>query len=219
MVAMTTVSVANATVCNPPVLTQEPAAPTAAERELYTRGQNLYLQGNYTQSAEVLINFLQTYPNSMIKDLALLWLGRAYYRVGKFVEAEEVGKRLRSIKDTPFADIYDAELTTARREAAQLSRANAESKRQPAAPAATSRVTSPNGRSRSVERAREKPAASAGVNTQTNTPKRQATVATKPSPTRTVAGDAPRQPAKSVAGKSTRPSTTDKRTATAKGGP
>jgi len=152
MVAMTTVSVANATVCNPPVLTQEPAAPTAAERELYTRGQNLYLQGNYTQSAEVLINFLQTYPNSMIKDLALLWLGRAYYRVGKFVEAEEVGKRLRSIKDTPFAEIYDAELTTARREAAaQSNRAkNSESRARPVTTAPTSRVTSPSGRSRSV---------------------------------------------------------------------
>src|SRR5687768_5542776 len=180
MVAMTTVSVANATVCNPPVLTQEPAAPTAAERELYTRGQNLYLQGNYTQSAEVLINFLQTYPNSIIKDLALLWLGRAYYRVGKFVEAEEVGKRLRSIKDTPFADIYDAELTTARRDAAaQLSRAKVESKRQAAAPAATSRVTSPSGRKRYVESPGEKPPASADLNTPTNTPKRQAAAATK----------------------------------------
>ncbi|MEO8435350.1 MAG: hypothetical protein ABI596_10685 [Pyrinomonadaceae bacterium] len=220
MLAMATGPVAKAAAHFSSLAMQEPLAPTAAEREMYTRGQNLYLQGNYTQSAEVLVSFLQIYPNSIIKDLALLWLGRAYYRVGKFVEAEEVGKRLRSIKDTPFADIYDAELTTTRREAAaQVRRTNAESKASPAAPAATSRVTSPNGRSRSVEGSGEKPAASAAVNTEPNAAKRQAPVAPKPGRTRTVAGDVARQQAKSVAGKSTRPSTTNKGTARVKGGP
>ncbi|MEP6706495.1 MAG: tetratricopeptide repeat protein [Pyrinomonadaceae bacterium] len=98
--------------------TQDSAAPSAAEKELFTKGQNLYLLGNYTQAAEVLEGFLITYPNSIIADLVLLWLGRSYYQLGKFSEAVDVGKRLRAIKDTPFADIYDSELASARREAA-----------------------------------------------------------------------------------------------------
>ena len=98
--------------------TQDSAAPTAAEQEMFTKGQKLYLQGNYTQAAEVLVNFLKSYQNSIITDLTLLWLGRSYYQVGKFTEAVQVSKRLRAIKDTPFADIYDSELESARREAA-----------------------------------------------------------------------------------------------------
>lgn len=218
MLAMVSGPIAKAAPYLALIAMQEPVAPTTAERELYTRGQNLYLQGNYTQSAEVLISFLQTYPQSMIKDLALLWLGRAYYRVGKFVEAEEVGKRLRAIKDTPFAEIYDAELTTARREAAaQLSRTNTESKPRPAPEAATSRVTSPGGRSRYVEGSAEKPVTPV-VNAQTDAAKRQTSVATKPGRIRMVASDVTRQPEKSGAGKSTRQSTTTKGTARAKTG-
>ena len=211
ILALATAPVAMAAPYVASVAMQEPAAPTAAERELYTRGQNLYLQGNYTQSAEVLISFLQTYPNSMIKDLTLLWLGRAYYRVGKFVEAEEVGKRLRAIKDTPFADIYDGELTTARREAAaQLSRTNAESKARPTTQVATSRVTSPSGRNRSVEDSAEKLPASTPVKTAMNAGKGEGSSAPKPGRTRTVTGDMTRQSAESVPGKSTGRSTANK---------
>jgi len=101
---------------------QEAAAPGNAERTLFTQGQNLYLQGSHTTAAEVLEKFLVTYPNSILTDLTLLWLGRSYFQLGRFSEAEEVGKRLHAIKDTPFADIYDNELKTALREAAQQPR-------------------------------------------------------------------------------------------------
>ena len=119
---------AKATIQPPANQTQDPAAPTAAEQELFTRGQKLYLQGNYTQAAEALVNLLKNYPNSIITDLTLLWLGRSYYQLGKFTEAQQVSKRLRAIKDTPFADIYDSELASARREAAsrQMSAATGE---------------------------------------------------------------------------------------------
>lgn len=71
------------------------------------------------------MDFLKSYPNSIITDLSLLWLGRSYYQLGKFTEAVQVGKRLRAIKDTPFADIYDSELESARREAASRERSAA----------------------------------------------------------------------------------------------
>ncbi|HYY55882.1 MAG TPA: tetratricopeptide repeat protein, partial [Pyrinomonadaceae bacterium] len=96
---------------------QDGDVPSDAEQALFTKGQNLYNQGRYDQAAAVLQDFLKSYPNSIITDLTLLWLGRSYMQLGKLNDAEQVGQRLRTIKDTPFADIYESELTTARREA------------------------------------------------------------------------------------------------------
>ncbi|MEA2172819.1 MAG: hypothetical protein QOD00_411 [Blastocatellia bacterium] len=95
---------------------QDSDVPSDAEQAMFTKGQNLYLSGRYEQAAGVLQDFLKTYPKSIILDLTLLWLGRSYMQLGKFEEAQTVGQRLREIKDTPFADIYDGELQTARRD-------------------------------------------------------------------------------------------------------
>ncbi|HEX8473441.1 MAG TPA: tetratricopeptide repeat protein [Pyrinomonadaceae bacterium] len=90
--------------------------PTAEEEKLFNRGQDLFVQGRHEQAAAVFQDFLKTYPNSVITDLILLWLGRSYMQVGKLQEAEQVGQRLRAIKDTPFIEIYDSELQVARTE-------------------------------------------------------------------------------------------------------
>lgn len=95
---------------------QQEDIPSDAEQAMFTKGQNLYNQGRYDQAATVLQEFLKTYPRSIISDLTLLWLGRSYMQLGKLQEAEQVGTRLRAIKDTPFADIYEGELETARAE-------------------------------------------------------------------------------------------------------
>lgn len=95
---------------------QQEDVPSDAEQALFTKGQNLYNQGHYDEAAVALQEFLKTYPRSIITDLTLLWLGRSYMQMGKLAEAEQVGARLREIKDTPFAEIYAGELETARRE-------------------------------------------------------------------------------------------------------
>ncbi len=95
---------------------QEPDIPSDAEQAMFTKGQNLYNQGRFDQAAVVLQDFLKTYPRSIITDLTLLWLGRSYMQLGKLQEAEQVGAQLKTIKDTPFADIYEGELATARAE-------------------------------------------------------------------------------------------------------
>jgi uncharacterized repeat protein (TIGR01451 family) len=95
---------------------QQDDVPPDVEQAMFTKGQNLYNSGRYDQAVTVLNGFLKTYPNSIITDLTLLWLGRSYMQLGKIQDAEQVGQRLRSIKDTPFADIYEGELQTARRE-------------------------------------------------------------------------------------------------------
>ena len=96
---------------------QQDDIPSDAEQAMFTKGQNLYNQGRYDQAVTVLSDFLKTYPRSIITDLTLLWLGRSYMQLGKLKDAEQISQRLHAIKDTPFADIYDGELETARAEA------------------------------------------------------------------------------------------------------
>lgn len=97
---------------------QESDVPSDAEQAMFTRGQTLYNQGRYDQAAVVLRDFLKQYPNSIITDLTLLWLGRSYMQMGRIQDAEQISQKLRAIKDTPFAEIYEGELQAARREAA-----------------------------------------------------------------------------------------------------
>lgn len=97
---------------------QDQDAPPDAEQAAFNRGQTLYNQGRYEQAAGVLSDFLKNYPNSIITDLSLLWLGRSYIALGRINDAEQVAVRLRGIKDTPFTEIYDDELSSARKEIA-----------------------------------------------------------------------------------------------------
>jgi uncharacterized repeat protein (TIGR01451 family) len=92
--------------------------PTQAEQEVFNRGRALFAQGQYGDAAAIFSDFLGKNPNSFIADLMLLWLGRSYIELGRFGEAEEVAERLRKINDTPFLDIYESELRTARTETA-----------------------------------------------------------------------------------------------------
>ena len=98
--------------------TQSQDTPPDVEQAMFNRGQKLYNDGRYEQAANLLNDFLKTYPNSIITDLTLLWLGRSYIALGRIKDAEQVGERLRGIRDTPFIDIYDDELTAARKEIA-----------------------------------------------------------------------------------------------------
>ncbi|MFL6210696.1 MAG: tetratricopeptide repeat protein [Pyrinomonadaceae bacterium] len=97
---------------------QDQDTPPDVEQAMFNRGQKLYNDGRYEQAVALLNDFLKTYPNSIITDLTLLWLGRSYIALGRIKDAEDVATRLRGIRDTPFIDIYDDELTSARKEVA-----------------------------------------------------------------------------------------------------
>lgn len=90
--------------------------PSKAEEAMFTRGQNFYIQGRYEQAASSFNEFLKAHPNSVITDLTLLWLGRSYMQLGRWQDAEQIGQRLRTIKDTPFIEIYESELQASRNE-------------------------------------------------------------------------------------------------------
>jgi uncharacterized repeat protein (TIGR01451 family) len=113
-------------------------APTQAEQAVFNKGRDLFSKGQFEQAATVFRDFLKTNPNSFIADLMLLWLGRSYIELGQVREAEQVAARLRQIPDTPFSDIFDGELQTARRELASRPPAAA---RPTPTPAAVARAT------------------------------------------------------------------------------
>jgi len=123
---------------------QQDDTPPDVEQAMFTKGQNFYNQGRYEQAATVFRDFLKNYPNSIITDLTLLWLGRTYIAQGRLPDAEGVAARLRSIKDTPFVEIYEGELQTAQTERA----ARGATPQPTATPAATrqesAQVTTPN---------------------------------------------------------------------------
>ncbi len=123
------------------VVKQDQDAPPDAEQAAFNRGQTLYNQGKFEQAAGVLNDFLKNYPNSIITDLSLLWLGRSYIALGRIREAEQIGERLRGIKDTPFTEIYDDELSAARKELAARGPVAAQPSRSPVVrPAPTPRT-------------------------------------------------------------------------------
>ena len=104
-------------------------APTKAEETAFSRAQNLYYQKQYEQAAAAFRDFLKNYPDSIILDLTLLWLGRSYIELNRIRDAEQVAQQLRTIRDTPFIEIFEGEL--------QAARATAASRPQPAQPQPT----------------------------------------------------------------------------------
>lgn len=85
-----------------------------AERTVFVKGQNLYNLGLYYEAIAVFGDFLTVYPQSPIKDLVLLWLGRCHLRVGNVGAAEQIAKRLGEVPDTQFVSLYEEELRVAR---------------------------------------------------------------------------------------------------------
>jgi len=97
------------------VFQQDGADPSTAEQDMFLQAQRLYEKNQFEQSVKVLQELLKTYPQSSISDLTLLWLARSYIGLNNLREAERVGARLRLVRDTPFLEIYEAELGDARR--------------------------------------------------------------------------------------------------------
>ncbi|HAO93962.1 MAG: tol-pal system protein YbgF [Deltaproteobacteria bacterium GWB2_55_19] len=67
----------------------EAQAPAKAEGpdELYNKGQDLFLNGNFEESRKVFARFLKAYPDHTLSDNALYWVGESYYSEKDFVAA------------------------------------------------------------------------------------------------------------------------------------
>jgi hypothetical protein len=156
--------------------------PPDVEQAMFTKGQNFYNQGRFEQAASTFRDFLKTYPNSIITDLTLLWLGRTYIAQNRLSEAEGIVPRLRTIKDTPFVEIYEGELQAARTE--MIARGGAATPQPTATPAATERaqVTANRPTSR-VPSATPTPTPVARLVGRSNAPRMRATPLPTPVPT------------------------------------
>ncbi|HEX8136589.1 MAG TPA: tetratricopeptide repeat protein [Pyrinomonadaceae bacterium] len=176
-------------------LVQDGDVPSDAEQAMFTKGQNLYNQQRYDQAAAVLKDFLKTYPNSIITDLTLLWLGRSYMQLGKLEDAEQVGQRLRAIKDTPFADIYESELMTARRESATARAPETRSTPQPVTTASPSptpaRTTAANTRATQPSVTQPRTAPSPAATSTTTARNSNPTASPSPTPRRITGNPTP----------------------------
>ncbi|HZT58304.1 MAG TPA: tetratricopeptide repeat protein [Pyrinomonadaceae bacterium] len=154
-----------------PAPAQQNDTPTQAEQDTFNRGRALFAKGQYDQAATVFRDFLKTHPDSFIADLMLLWLGRSYIELGKLQEAEQVAQRLHAMKDTPFTDIYDTELQTAKSEAGTrtvTASASPTPSTQPTTPATVAKAT-PTPRP-TLNIARPTPTPSEVARANTNTP-------------------------------------------------
>ncbi|HEX5708798.1 MAG TPA: tetratricopeptide repeat protein [Pyrinomonadaceae bacterium] len=190
--------------------------PSDAEQGLFTRGQNLFIQGRYEQAIVVLQDFLKTYPNSVITDLTLLWLGRSYMEMGNLAEAEQVGQRLRTIRDTPFIDIYESEIQAAREKPARPApvRPRAEPTSTPAAVVARATPTPAPPTARQLPGRRARNAATNNVaanNTPTRTDSGAPTLAARGGGNRTRSSRRVTAPAANAAQPQTTPTTTASR--------
>lgn len=57
------------------------------DHKLFVSGFDAYQQKNYSVSLQKLKELLAKYPDSPLRDLALFWLSRSYYRTGNLAEA------------------------------------------------------------------------------------------------------------------------------------
>ena len=155
-----------------PAPAQQNDTPSQAEQDTFNRGRALFAKGQYDQAATVFRDFLKAHPDSFIADLMLLWLGRSYIELGKLDEAERVAQRLHAMKDTPFTDIYDTELQTAKSEAStrtMTASASPTPTAQPT-PAATVARATPTPQRPTLNIARPTPTPAEVARANTNTP-------------------------------------------------
>jgi len=58
------------------------------EHAAYNLAFEVLKNGDYTQSAQLFLDFLQTYPNGTYAPNALYWLGESYYAAGDYATAQ-----------------------------------------------------------------------------------------------------------------------------------
>lgn len=63
------------------------AAKPLGPKRLYSKGQNLFLEGRYASAREVFSLFTDSYPKHSLADNALYWLGEAHYSEQEYKSA------------------------------------------------------------------------------------------------------------------------------------
>ncbi len=83
------------------------------DSRLFLTGFDLYQKKEYDGATAQLKELLASYPDSPLRDMAIFWLSRTYYRSGNQQEAARLYSQLvREYPDTPLKGMVDDEFRT-----------------------------------------------------------------------------------------------------------
>ncbi len=92
----------------PPALCKE-----TEDSQAFIAGFNAYQQKNYVSSIEKMNEVLRKYPDTPLRDMALFWLSRSYYKVGNQQEAARyLSQFSKEYPDNPLKNTVEEELLT-----------------------------------------------------------------------------------------------------------
>lgn len=92
----------------PPAFCQE-----TEDSQVFITGFNAYQQKDYASSIEKMNEVLQKYPDSPLRDMALFWLSRSYYKTGNQQEAARyLSQFTKEYPDNPLKSTVEDELLT-----------------------------------------------------------------------------------------------------------
>lgn len=81
------------------------------DSQVFIAGFNAYQQKDYASSIEKMNEVLQKYPETPLRDMALFWLSRSYYKAGNHQEAARYLSQLsKEYPDNPLRNTVEEEL-------------------------------------------------------------------------------------------------------------
>lgn len=90
----------------PPAFCQE-----TEDSQVFIAGFNAYQQKDYASSIEKMTEVLEKYPDTPLRDMALFWLSRSYYKTGNQREAARYLSQLsKEYPDNPLKSTVEDEL-------------------------------------------------------------------------------------------------------------
>ncbi len=82
------------------------------DSEIFITGFNAYLKKDYKEAIENLSSVLEKYPDTSLRDMAILWLSRSHLKAGNQQEAGRyMAKFLKECPDSPLKGTVEDELT------------------------------------------------------------------------------------------------------------
>lgn len=92
----------------PPAFSQD-----AEDSQVFIAGFNAYQQKDYASAIEKMNEVLQKYPTTPLRDMALFWLSRSYFKVGNLQEAaHHLSQFSKEYPDNPLKSTVEEELLT-----------------------------------------------------------------------------------------------------------
>ncbi|MHB8121778.1 MAG: tetratricopeptide repeat protein [Desulfuromonadaceae bacterium] len=81
------------------------------DSQVFIAGFNAYQQKNYAASIEKMSEVLQKYPDTPLRDMALFWLSRSYYKAGNQREAARyLSQFSKEYPDNPLRNTAESDL-------------------------------------------------------------------------------------------------------------